>query len=297
MNSNPSRRTALKTLIAGAGLLTTGKLTGLSTLVKKPVSKYPMLKGNINHSACYWVYHKDYTVEQFCAEGKKIGLKAIDLVGPGDWATVKKSGLDCGMANGAELGLYEGFNHKIYHETLIKNYTRLIPLLASYGFNNIICFSGARKGISDEEGLQVCAEGLKQLMPLAEKHQVTMTMELLNSKIDHHDYQCDHTAWGVELCKRVGSERLKLLYDIYHMQIMEGDLIRTLTDNAAYISHYHTGGVPGRHEIDESQEIYYPAVMKAIVKTGFKGSVAQEFVPSRTSAIDSLIECIRICDV
>ncbi len=293
-----SRRNVLKSMLMGAGLVSTNNLPNfqLDSGVARN-TKYPLLKGNINHSACYWVYQKDFTVDQFCQEAKKIGLKAVDLLGKNDWATLKKYGLNCGMANGAEISLYEGFNHREHHPKLIENYTELIPVLASYGFNNIICFSGARKGIDDETGLTVCAEGLKRLMPLAEKHKVTVTMELLNSKIDHRDYQCDHTAWGVELCKRVGSDRFKLLYDIYHMQIMEGDLIRTLTENAAYISHYHTGGVPGRHEIDESQEIYYPAIMRAIIKTGYKGSVAQEFIPSKKPAIDRLVECVKICDV
>lgn len=296
MNEQTSRRTALKSLIVGAGLLSVKDFNGTGN-TRKTASEYPVLKGNINHSACYGAYRKDYTVEQFCQVANKIGLKAIDLVGKDDFHLLKKYGLDCGMAQGAEISLYEGFNHREYHETLIRNYAALIPIVSSFGFNNLICFSGARRGIDDETGLNICAEGLKKLMPLAQKHNVTLTMELLNSKIDHHDYQCDHTAWGVELCKRIGSDRFKLLYDIYHVQIMEGDLIRTLTDNAAYISHYHTGGVPGRHELDNTQEIYYPAVMRAIVKTGFKGSVAQEFNPSRKPAIDSLIECVRICDV
>ena len=268
-----SRRNVLKSMLMGAGLVSTNNLPNfqLDSGVARN-TKYPLLKGNINHSACYWVYQKDFTVDQFCQEAKKIGLKAVDLLGKNDWATLKKYGLNCGMANGAEISLYEGFNHREHHPKLIENYTELIPVLASYGFNNIICFSGARKGIDDETGLTVCAEGLKRLMPLAEKHKVTVTMELLNSKIE-------------------------LLYDIYHMQIMEGDLIRTLTENAAYISHYHTGGVPGRHEIDESQEIYYPAIMRAIIKTGYKGSVAQEFIPSKKPAIDRLVECVKICDV
>src|SRR5690606_34510921 len=145
------------------------------------------------------------------------------------------------------------------------------PLLARAGYKNLICFSGNREGKDDETGLRNCAEGLKQLMSLAGKHKVTLVMELLNSKINHKDYQCDKTSWGVELVKRVGSENFRLLYDIYHMQIDEGDVIRTITDNHEYIAHYHTAGVPGRHEIDESQELYYPAIMKAILSTGFKG--------------------------
>ena len=151
--------------------------------------------------------------------------------------------------------------------------------------------------MSDETGLENCAIGLKRLMPLAEKHGITLVMELLNSKVNHKDYQCDHTAWGVELCKRVGSERFKLLYDIYHMQIMEGDVIATIKANHQYIAHYHTGGVPGRNEIDETQELYYPAIMKAIAETGYKGFVAQEFIPKRPDKIASLNQGVEICSV
>jgi hydroxypyruvate isomerase len=151
--------------------------------------------------------------------------------------------------------------------------------------------------MSDEQGLENCTTGLKKLMKSAEKHKVTVIMELLNSKVDHKDYMCDHTAWGAELCKRVGSDNFKLLYDIYHMQIMEGDVIRTIKDNQQYIAHYHTGGVPGRNEIDESQELYYPAIMKAIVDTGYKGFVGQEFIPKREDKLASLKQGVQICDV
>jgi hydroxypyruvate isomerase len=161
----------------------------------------------------------------------------------------------------------------------------------------VICMSGNRKGLSDEEGVDNCVKGLKRLMKLAEQHKVNVVMELLNSKVDHHDYQCDHTAWGVEVCRRVGSERMKLLYDIYHMQIMEGDLIATIRKNIQYIAHFHTGGVPGRGIIDETQEIYYPAVMRAIVKTGFTGFVAQEFLPRSAKPLEELRRAIAICDV
>ena len=173
----------------------------------------------------------------------------------------------------------------------------MIPLVAQAGYKNLICFSGNRNGMDDATGLKNAAEGLKKIMPLAEKRGVTVIMELLNSKVDHKDYMCDKTAWGVELCKMVGSEHFKLLYDIYHMQIDEGDVIRTIRNNAAYIGHYHTAGVPGRHEIDESQELYYPAIMKAIVETGFKGYVAQEFIPIAKDKLGSLKKAIEICNI
>ena len=186
------------------------------------------------------------------------------------------------------MGITKGFNRIEYHDQLVASYENLIPLAADAGIKNVICFSGNRDGLDDEQGIDNCVKGLKRLMKLAESKQVNVVMELLNSKVDHKDYQCDHTAWGAEMCRRVGSERMKLLYDIYHMQIMEGDLIRNIRENSQYIAHYHTGGVPGRNEIDDSQEIYYPAVMKAIVETGFDGFVAQEFIPEEFRSVGFL---------
>jgi hydroxypyruvate isomerase len=201
------------------------------------------------------------------------------------------------MCNGAEINLVDGWNDKTFHATLIRNYSEMIPLVAKNGYTNLICFSGNRRGKDDETGLQNSAEGLKKIMSLAEQHKVMIVMELLNSRVDHQDYQCDKTAWGVELVKRVGSPNFKLLYDIYHMQIDEGDVIRTIRNNHTYFAHYHTGGVPGRHEIDQTQELYYPAIMEAIVKTGFKGYVAQEFIPSWNDKLAALRKGVEICDV
>ena len=257
------------------------------------------LKGNINHSVCRWCYNS-IPLEEFCAAAKKIGISAIDLVGPKDWPVLQKHGLFSSMCNGAEINLVDGWNDKKFHAQLIKNYTDMIPLVAKAGYKNLICFSGNKRDKDDETGWNNCAEGLKQIMSVAEKNNVMIVMELLNSKVNHKDYQCDKTAWGVELAKRVGSPNFTLLYDIYHMQIDEGDVIRTIRDNHKYISHYHTGGVPGRNEIDDTQELYYPAIMKAIVETGFKGYVAQEFIPARDNneaRIASLQKAVEICDV
>ena len=254
------------------------------------------LKGNINHSVCRWCYDS-IPFEQFCKEIKEIGIKAIDLVGPKDWETMKKYGLYSSMCNGAEINLVDGFNDTSFHSKLIANYTEMIPLVAKAGYKNLICFSGSRRGKDAETGLNNCTEGLKKLIPLAEKHGVTLVMELLNSKVDHKDYQCDNSTWGVELCKRVGSENFKLLYDIYHMQIDEGDVIRTIRDKHQYFAHYHTGGVPGRNEINDTQELFYPAIMKAILNTGFKGYVAQEFIPSWPDKIAALKQGVTICDI
>ena len=253
-------------------------------------------KGNIKHSVCKWTY-KDMPLEELCKAAKGLGLSSIELLGPDEWPTLKKYGLTCAMAWGAEKGLTEGFNNPKFHDELVARYEAMIPKVAKAGLDNLICFSGNRNGMSDEEGMENCAKGLKRLMPTAEKHNVTLSMELLNSKIDHKDYMCDHTKWGVELAKMIDSERFKLLYDIYHMQIMEGDVIRTIKEYHPYISHYHTAGVPGRHEIDNTQELYYPAIMRAIADTGFKGFVGQEFIPVSKNPLASLRESIVICDV
>jgi hydroxypyruvate isomerase len=256
----------------------------------------PELKGRINQSVCRWCYGK-IPLEDLCREAKAMGIKSIELLGPNDWPVVHKYGLTCALPNGAGMGIEKGFNNPIYHDELVASYEAIFPKLVEAGLNTIICFSGNRKGISDEEGLENCAKGLKRLMPSAEKYKITLIMELLNSRVNHKDYQCDKSAWGVELCKRVGSERFKLLYDIYHMQIMEGDIIATIKRDHQYFGHYHTGGVPGRAEIDDTQELYYPAIMKAIADTGYQGFVAQEFIPKRPDPIASLKQAVEICDV
>jgi len=294
MSEKQNRRSAIINMITGTVALgAAGALTSFTSADQQPAMK---LKGNINHSVCPWCY-KGISLDELCVAAKEMGIKGIDLLGPKDWPTVKKYGLDSPMCNGAEINLTDGFNDKKFHATLIKNYTEMIPQVAAAGYTNLICFSGSRRGITDETGWANCLEGLKPLVALAEKHKVVLVMELLNSKINHKDYQCDRTSWGVELAKRIGSDNFKLLYDIYHMQIDEGDVIRTITENHQYIAHYHTGGVPGRNEIDETQELYYPAIMQAIKATGYKGYVAQEFVPKQADKLASLKKAIQICDV
>jgi hydroxypyruvate isomerase len=295
--ANQSRRVAIKNLVAGTAALGTANV--LSSFTTSEETKSTALKGNINHAVCRWCYGS-IPLDEFAAAAKKMGISAIDLVGPKDWPTLQKNGLFSSMCNGAEINLVDGWNDKKFHAQLIKNYTEMIPLVAKAGYKNLICFSGNRRGIDDETGWINCVEGLKQIMSIAEKNNVIVVMELLNSKVNHKDYHCDKTAWGVELAKRIGSENFKLLYDIYHMQIDEGDVIRTIKDNHQYIAHYHTGGVPGRNEIDETQELYYPAIMKAILDTGFKGYVAQEFIPNRKTNEEKLVsleKAIKICDV
>ncbi len=251
---------------------------------------------NINHSVCAWCY-PDLSLDELCIEAKHIGITAIDLVGPDGWPVLKKHGLYSPMCNGAEISLTEGFNDPKHHAQLFANYSKMIPLVAGAGYTNLICFSGNRNGMDDETGIRNCVMGLRPLLPVAKKHGVVLVMELLNAKSDHPDYQCNKTPWGVDLCKRLASPNFKLLYDIYHMQIEEGDIIRTIEQNQQYIAHYHTGGVPGRNEIDETQELNYTAIMEAIKSTGFKGYVAQEFIPVNEDKIASLAKAVKICDV
>ncbi len=296
-SSNPRRR-AIKNMVVGSlAMGTTAGAFASPSSTKEPETF--TVKGNINHSVCRWCYG-GIPLEALCAGVKKMGIAAIDLVGPKDWPVLQKHGLYSSMCNGAEINLEDGWNHTEFHATLVKNYAEMIPLVARAGYKQLICFSGSRRNLDDETGWKNCTEGLKKVIGIAEKHKVTLVMELLNSKIDHKDYQCDKTAWGVELAKRIGSDNFKLLYDIYHMQIDEGDVIRTIRQYFPYLSHFHTGGVPGRREINQSQELYYPAIMKAIVDLGFKGYVAQEFIPTPKDAegqLASLQEGVRICDV
>ena len=294
MPNYTSRRRALKTLAAGAAALTL-KASDLAAAVTED-DETPTWKGRINHSVCRWCFNS-IPLEEFCQAVKTLNMPAIDLVGPKDWPVLQKYGLYSSMCNGAEINLVNGWNHSEYHETLVKNYSEMIPLVAKAGYRNLICFSGNRNGMDDETGLENCITGLQKVMPLAEQHGVVLCMELFNSKVDHKDYMCDKSAWGIELCKRLGSENFKLLYDIYHMQINEGDIIRTIRDFHPYFAHYHTAGVPGRHEIDDTQELYYPAIMRAIADTGFKGYVAQEFIPVQPNKLESLRKAVEICDV
>ena len=250
--------------------------------------------GRLKQSACRWCYDA-IPLDDLCAAAKRIGLQSVELLDEKDWPVVKRHGLTCAMANGP-CTIRVGFNRPSEHDRLVKESERLLPLVAAAGLPNMIVFSGNRDGMSDGEGLEHCVTGLKRITPLAEQLGVTVCMELLNSKVDHKDYMCDRTPWGAELVRRVGSPRFKLLYDIYHMQIMEGDVIRTIRDNWDAIGHFHTGGVPGRNEIDGSQELHYPAIMTAIADKGYTGFVGQEFIPKREPLV-SLEQGKQICDV
>ena len=293
MNQSIPRRTAIKSLATGAAAVAATQAITSQASAAHHGSK---LKGNINHSVCKWCY-KGIELDPFCEAVKGMGLKAVDLIAIEDFPTLQKHGLSCSLVTGVPGGIKKGLNREENHETLIAWFEEVCPQISSAGYKQVICFSGNRDGMSDIQGLANCTKGLKQIVPIAEKHGVTVVMELLNSKVNHADYMADLSSWGVALCDTVGSGAFKLLYDIYHMQIMEGDVIATIRKNHEYYSHYHTGGVPGRAEIDTTQELYYPAIMEAILETGFDGYVAQEFIPAGPNPLASLEAAVHICDV
>jgi hydroxypyruvate isomerase len=292
------RREVIKNTVLSGGALGLMSISAASCKTKQVATMEAAvpLKGNINHSVSKWCYGS-VSLDDLADYCKVIGIKAIELLSENDWDAVIKKGLAVGIANGSPLGIPRGFNDVQYHDQLKKDYFDLIPKAADKGLEQIICFSGNRGTISDQIGMEHCAKGLDPVIKMAEKYKVRIVMELLNSKYDHKDYMCDRTHWGAALAEKIGSPNFGLLYDIYHMQLMEGDVINTIKKFSKYIHHYHTGGVPGRREINETQELYYPAIMKAIVDTGFKGFVGQEFIPSRPNPLESLKESIVICDI
>jgi hydroxypyruvate isomerase len=276
-----NRRSMLKT--AGAV-----PLTGLMNQARGQT------EGRIKQSVCRWCYDK-MSLDDLCKNAARMGLKGIDLLNRQDWPTVQKYGLVPSMTPGT-VSIPVGFNRKENHEKLIRETRENIELAAAAKAPNVIVMSGNRRGMPDEEAQENCAIGLRQVTPMAEDKGVTLCLELLNSKVDHKDYQCDHTAWGVNVMKRISSPRMKLLYDIYHMQIMEGDIIRTIRDNIQYIGHFHTGGVPGRHELDDTQELNWRTVAKAIADLNYQGYMAHEFIPTR-DPMQSLEEAVKLCTV
>jgi hydroxypyruvate isomerase len=280
---------------AAAVLGASAALSGLPRTASGQVGKV-VKKGRIKQSICRGCLRKlKLSREQEAEMAAKMGLVGLDLVGRGDWDAVKKHGLVATMVPGAG-SIKNGLNNKSRHPEFLKTFRENIKAAAEYKWPNVICMAGDRKGIGDEEGMDNCHLVLKEAVKIAEDSGVTICMELLNSRVNHPGYMCDKSAWGFELCRRVDSPRFKMLYDIYHMQIMEGDLIATITKNIDMIGHFHTAGVPGRNELDENQEIYYPAVMRAIAKTGYSGYVAHEYSPQR-DPVESLIQAIEACDV
>jgi len=252
-------------------------------------------KGRIKQSVSRWCY-KDIPLDDLCAYSAKIGLKGVDLLDVKDWEVPHKYGLICTMGYAGGGTIPEALNRVENHAAIEAAFRQNIPIAAKMGVPNVITFSGNRKGMSDEEGAKNCVIGLNKLKKIAEDNGVTICMELLNSKVNHKDYMCDHTVWGVSVMEQVNSPNCKLLYDIYHMQIMEGDLIRTIQDNRQWMGHFHTGGVPGRHELNDQQEVQWDGVMRGIVAADFKGYVAHEFVPTGDPKT-SLLQAVDLCDV
>ncbi|HWX42664.1 MAG TPA: sugar phosphate isomerase/epimerase family protein [Blastocatellia bacterium] len=289
--ANMTRRDA----IVNTGAAAVGSILLGRTVKAGQASGRVVKNGRLKQSVSRWCYQK-IALPDFCRAVADMGLTAIDLLKEDEWETVREYGLICSMGYGGGGSIPDGLNVKANHDAIVKNFEKSIPHAAKAGVPNVITFFGNRRGMSDSEASANCIEGLNRVKKIAEDNGVTICVELLNSKVDHKDYQGDRTSFGVEVVRAVASPRVKLLYDIYHMQIMEGDLIRTIQKNHEYIGHFHTGGVPGRHELDGSQEVNWAAVCSAIAGTGFKGYVAHEFVPTR-DPLTSLREAIALCDV
>jgi len=285
----PNRRSVLKSL--GAGVAGTLALCPLHPTLNAEAP--PKVKGNIKQSICRWCYG-GIKLEDLAEAAKKIGYQSIELLTRDEYKIIKPFGLTCAMLG--RVSISDGLNRKEFHKPILAELRKNIEFAAAEGIPNVICMAGNRRGLADDEGLATCVVGLKEIVGFAEEKKVTICMEGLNSKVDHKDYMYDFTRWGVELCQKVASPRFKLLYDIYHMQIMEGDVVRTVRQYKDCIAHYHTGGNPGRHEIDDTQELNYPCIVKAILETGYKGFLGQEFIPVR-DPLTSLAQGFSICDV
>jgi hydroxypyruvate isomerase len=281
-----SRRTWLGSALGAAVAGPIALRTGADQAVKK---------GRLKQSVSRWPYNK-IAMPDFCRACAEMGLTAIDLLEEPGWAIARDHGLVCSMGYAGGGSIRDGLNVKANHDAIVQNFEQSIPRAAAAKVPNVITFFGNRRGMGDEEAIANCITGLNRVKQIAEEHGVTICVELLNSKVNHPDYQGDHTAFGVAVVKAVSSPRVKLLYDIYHMQIMEGDVIHTIRDQHQHIAHYHTGGVPGRHELDDTQEMNWAAVARAIVDTGFNGYFAHEFVPTR-DPLTSLREAVVLCDV
>ncbi|GAC1666306.1 MAG: TIM barrel protein [Candidatus Acidiferrum sp.] len=288
--SDLSRRNLLKTVLSGVAIATVPPQSP-SPQRSAPIKR----KGQIRQSVSRWCY-KDIPLDKLCAYAAQIGLQAIDLLQPEEYDVPARYGLVCSMGYGGGGDIPNAMNRVENHDKIEEGFRKYLPLAAKAGVVNLITFSGNRRGMSDEEGAKNTITGLNRVKKIAEDHGVTICIELLNSKVNHPDYMCDHTAWGLQVVQAVNSPRVKLLYDIYHMQIMEGDLVRTIQKNIDWLGHFHTGGVPGRHELDNTQEVQWDGVMRGIVAAKFHGYVAHEFVPTR-DPLTSLREAVDLCDV
>lgn len=299
MNNRPeklSRRALLKmtSAVVGSTLIASAGAARISGAMPDLSLMRGQLKGRLKQSVCRWCYNK-IAIEDFAKAVSEMGLKGIDLLDPKDWPIAKKYGLTPTMVYGGGQ-LTVGLNRRDLHDKFVKEFEEAIPRAAAEGIPNIITFSGNRNGMPENEGLDNCVAALNRVKALAEKHNVTICIEYLNSKVDHKDYQFDHMSFGVEVVKRVNSPRVKILLDLYHVQIMEGDLIRKIKDNIQHIGHFHTGGNPGRHELDDTQEVNWRGVARVIADLKFDGWVAHEFVPTR-DPLTSLREAVQLFDV
>ncbi|RXH54648.1 hydroxypyruvate isomerase family protein [Granulicella sibirica] len=289
-----SRRSMLQGALAGAALASASPTTWAQDKPADSTTPMPR-KGRIKQSVCRWEYPK-MTVDELCAYAASIGLKGVDLLQPTEWEIPHKYGIICTMGYAEGGSIKDGLNRVENHDKIVAGLSKNIPIAAKMGVPNVITFSGNRMGMSDEEGAKNTVIGLNRLKKVAEDNKVVLVLELLNSKVNHKDYMADHTAWGVEVMKQVGSPNIKLLYDIYHMQIMEGDLIATIQANIDYIGHFHTGGVPGRHDLDGTQEVQWDGVMRGIAATNYQGYVAHEYSPKGDPKA-SLLQAANLCDV
>ncbi len=292
MKKSTNRRQAMKNIALSAA----GAMALPSLVSAKSCQAPPPKTANFHHSVCWWCFDS-MKLEELCEQVRPMGITSIELTTPDEWPILQRYGLTCAVGTLSDASLTNGYNQPALHKSLNEKYIDLVKAAADNGIPNVIVFSGNRKGLEDSLGIEYCAQGLDELVKFAGKQGVTVIMELLNSKVDHHDYQCNRTLWGAALVEKIGSPNFKLLYDIYHMQIMEGDVIATITKYKDYIGHYHTAGVPGRNEIDETQELYYPAIMRAIADNGFTGYVAQEFIPRAKDKMASLRRAVELCTV
>ncbi len=297
--SSTSRRNWLKTGVAASAATFLGAPAILTPSSARAADVYKAKKGNINQSLVHWCYAPHMSVEAMARLAVRLGCKSIELAAPKHWPVLKKHGLVCAISG--SHGFAKGFAHKEEHAECIESLRKSIDLTADAGFPNVITFSGMRRGLAIDECQKNMVAGLKKIVGYAEKKKVDICLEMLNSKVDesmkgHPDYMCDKIEYAVEVCEKVGSERMKILFDVYHVQIMQGDVIRRIQQYHQYVSHYHTAGNPGRGELDNAQEINYPGIMKAIAATGYKGHVGQEFIPTR-DATQGLSEAVKLCDV
>jgi hydroxypyruvate isomerase len=295
--SRVTRRQAL----AAAGAVAMGST--LSAAGSAQGSDKAVKKGRLKQSVCRWCYDavlgpRRIPLDEFCKNVAAMGLTAVDLLQPDEWEVAARYGLICSTGYPGQGGgtIPDGLNNRNLHDTIVKTFESALPRARQMHVPNLITFFGNRRGMPDNEASDNCIAVLGRIAPIAEANNVTVVVELLNSKVDHADYQGDHTPFGVRVVKAVNSPRIRLLYDIYHMQIMEGDIIRTIQQNKEWFAHYHTGGVPGRHELDATQELQWASIVKAILDTGYTGYFAHEFIPQR-DAMASLREAVMLCDV